>query len=83
MPSDDINKRSSSTKISPFREYIDAKLGFRNHWYPTLFSDELAEGEFKPFPLLGDRLLLARVDGKVYAVRDRCLHHGVAFSQEG
>ena len=65
-----------------YRGYIEAKLGFRNHWYPTLFSDELAEGEFKAHHLLGDRLLLARVDGKVHAVRDRCLHRGVPFSRK-
>ena len=46
-----------------YPEYVEAKMGFRNHWYPTLFSAELAEGAFKPFPILGDRLFLARVDG--------------------
>ena len=69
-------------KCRQYRGYIEAKLGFRNHWYPTLFSDELAEGEFKAHHLLGDRLLLARVDGKVHAVRDRCLHRGVPFSRK-
>ncbi len=63
-------------KCQQYSAYVEAKLGFRNHWYPTLFSDELAEGEFRSHPLLGDRLLLSRVDGKVLAVRDRCLHHG-------
>lgn len=69
-------------KCSLYPEYIEAKLGFRNHWYPTLFSDELAEGEFKPHRLLGDQLLLTRVDGRVYAVRDRCLHRCVPFSRK-
>lgn len=69
-------------KCQQYPGYIEAKLGFRNHWYPTLFSEELEEGEFKAHPLLGDRLLLSRVNGIVYAVRDRCLHRGVAFSRK-
>jgi carbazole 1,9a-dioxygenase terminal dioxygenase component len=69
-------------KCSLYPGYIEAKLGFRNHWYPTLLSDELKEGEFKTHPLLGDRLLLTRSDGKVHAVRDRCLHRGVPFSRK-
>jgi carbazole 1,9a-dioxygenase terminal dioxygenase component len=69
-------------KSSGYPEYIEAKLGFRNHWYPTLFSHELAEGEFMAHRLLSDRILLARVDGRVYAVRDRCLHRGVPFSRK-
>jgi len=69
-------------KCSLYPDYVEAKLGFRNHWYPTLFSHELAEGEFKTHEILGDRLLLSRVDGKVFAVRDRCAHRGVAFSHK-
>lgn len=69
-------------KCSQYPEYIEAKLGFRNHWYPTLLSEELPEGEFRAHPLLGDRLLLTRVDGRVHAVRDRCLHRGVPFSRK-
>jgi carbazole 1,9a-dioxygenase terminal dioxygenase component len=69
-------------KCSLYPGYVEAKLGFKNHWYPTLFSDELTEGEFKAFEILGDRILLNRVDDKVYAVRDRCLHRGVPFSKK-
>ena len=69
-------------KCSLYPDYVEAKLGFRNHWYPTLFSNELAESEFLSHEILGERLLLIRVDGKVFAVRDRCLHHGVRFSRK-
>ncbi len=69
-------------KCSLYPNYVEAKLGFRNHWYPTLLSEELAEGEFKAHEILGDRLLLTRVDGEVFAVRDRCLHRGVPFSRK-
>ncbi len=82
MPAEIGTTSSPPGKTSPYPQYVEARLGFRNHWYPTLFSDELGEGEFKAFPILGDRLLLARVDGRVHAVRDRCLHHGVAFSRK-
>jgi carbazole 1,9a-dioxygenase terminal dioxygenase component len=67
-------------RVKGWRGYVEAKLGFRNHWYPSLFSADLAEGEVKPYKLLGEKLLLKRIDGKVYAMKDRCLHRGVNFS---
>lgn len=82
MPDDEQVDPEVLGRCANYPQYIEAKLGFRNHWYPTLFSDELKEGEFKAHPLLGDKLLLARVDGQVFAVRDRCLHRGVAFSKK-
>ena len=67
-------------KVKGWRAYVEAKLGFRNHWYPTLLSSEVSEGAPVTFKLCGEKLLLNRVDGKVYCVRDRCLHRGVNFS---
>jgi carbazole 1,9a-dioxygenase len=64
------------------REYVAAKLGFRNHWYPALFGNELIEGQVKPVELLGEKILLKRIDGKVYGIRDRCLHRGVQLSRK-
>jgi len=64
------------------REYVAAKYGFRNHWYPALFSDEIGEGEVKPVQLLGEALVLRRIDGKVFGVRDQCLHRGVPLSRK-
>ena len=32
--------------------------------------------------LLGENILLKRIDGKVYAIRDRCLHRGVQLSRK-
>ena len=69
-------------KCSLYPGYVEAKLGFRNHWYPSLFSHELGEGEFRAHEILGDRLLLSRVDGQVFAIRDRCPHRGVPFSKK-
>ena len=64
----------------PWKTYLNAELGFRNHWYPAFFSPELAEGECRGEEMLGERVLFKRIDGVVYAVEDRCLHRGVSFS---
>jgi len=75
----------------PWQVYVDAVLGFRNHWYPAFFSHELAEADVsgpagepveqtKVVTLLGERILFRRIDGNVYGVQDWCLHRGVAFS---
>src|SRR5882757_36852 len=75
----------------PWQEYVDATLGFRNHWYPAFFSSELGEADvsdehgdevksFKVATLLGERILFRRIDGEIHAVQDWCLHRGVPFS---
>lgn len=68
--------------IGDWKAYVEAKLGFRNHWYPIRFSKELSEGQIEVVELLGEKLLLKRIDGKVYAMRDRCLHRGVPLSRK-
>ncbi|MBZ6377162.1 carbazole dioxygenase [Pacificimonas flava] len=68
--------------VGDWKGYVEAKLGFRNHWYPVRFSKELDEGELQVIELLGERLLLKRIEGKVYAMRDRCLHRGVPLSRK-
>ena len=35
---------ADSLSRRPWRAYFEASLGFRNHWYPALFSRQLAEG---------------------------------------
>ena len=35
---------------------------------------ELAEGAFKPVQVNGKRLLICRVEGKLYAIDDTCTH---------
>lgn len=75
----------------PWHEYVDAKLGFRNHWYPAFFSHELGEADVSPPSgepvamqrtevVLGERIFFRRIVGRIYAVQDRCLHKGVPFS---
>jgi len=65
-------------RIRGWRGYAEAKLGFRNHWYPTLNSSEVAEGKPVPFELAGEKLLINRIDGKLYCIKDQCLHRGVS-----
>lgn len=62
--------------------FIKAKLGFRNHWYPVMFAGEVEEGKPVKTTLCGENLLLNRVDGKVYVLQDKCLHRGVALSKK-
>ena len=67
------------TETIPGR-YEDAALGFRNHWYPAMLSDEIIEEQLVPLTLLGENLLFKRIDGVVYAIADQCIHRGFRFS---
>lgn len=69
-------------KVSVGREYVEAKFGFRNHWYPALFSNEIGEGEVVPIELLGEKIILRRIDGKLFGLRDFCVHRGVQLSKK-
>ena len=66
-------------KTSAWPRYEDAALGFRNYWYPAMASWRLGS---KPvsLPILGERLLLIRHEGRCYALEDRCAHRGVPLS---
>ena len=66
---------------SRWKAYRDAELGFRNHWYPAMYSKELLEDEPVGVTLLAENVLLTRVNGVVMGVRDRCAHRGVRFSE--
>jgi len=68
------------SKVKSFSGYVEAKLGFRNHWYPVGFTADFAEGEPEKRKILGLDLLFKRIDGKVFAIRDRCVHRGVPLS---
>jgi phenylpropionate dioxygenase-like ring-hydroxylating dioxygenase large terminal subunit len=73
----------SSSAISASRQYapyVEADWGFKNTWYPALFSHELAENGVKGVTMAGHDIVLRRSRGKVYALRDRCAHRGVKMS---
>ena len=61
--------------------YRDAVLGFRNHWYPAMRSLDLGEDEFKTVTVLGEDILFKRIDGRVFAIRNACIHRGYRCSE--
>ena len=65
---------------SQYQPYKDAEWGFINHWYPALFTEELGEDEVEGIQICGVQIVLRRVDGKVYALKDQCIHRGVRLS---
>lgn len=67
-------------RTKPWDAYIQARLGFRNHWYPARLSSEVAEGSPVSVKLLGEKILINRVNGQTFAIKDRCLHRGVTLS---
>ena len=73
--------RVNDTKLqSQYQPYKDAAWGFINHWYPALFSKELGEDAVQGVKICGVPILLRRVDGKVHALKDQCIHRGVRLS---
>lgn len=60
--------------------YTQARNGLRNYWYPAMFSHEIEEGDFRTRRMLGENILFNRVEGKVLAVQDLCVHHMVRLS---
>jgi phenylpropionate dioxygenase-like ring-hydroxylating dioxygenase large terminal subunit len=66
---------------SNYPAYDSADVGFRNYWYPVMFARTLGRGP-RPAMVLGEELCFMRdVDGKVYAVSDRCPHRGIPLSE--
>jgi nitrite reductase/ring-hydroxylating ferredoxin subunit len=59
--------------------YDAAALGLRNYWYPVLFSRQLRRRP-RAVRLCGERLVLVRDGGRVYALHNRCPHRGVPLS---
>jgi nitrite reductase/ring-hydroxylating ferredoxin subunit len=65
-----------------YQPYKDAAWGFINHWYPALFSSELPEDAVEGIQICGIPIVLRRSKGKVYALKDQCVHRGVRLSQK-
>lgn len=75
------DKRTNDAKTqSQYQPYKDAEWGFINHWYPALFSEELKDGNVEGIQICGVQIVLRRVKGKIYALKDRCIHRGVRLS---
>jgi nitrite reductase/ring-hydroxylating ferredoxin subunit len=59
--------------------YEAAAAGFPNYWYPVMWSRDLRRTPTQ-VTLLGNRIMLHRSGGTVYALHDRCPHRGVPLS---
>ena len=77
-----LSTRKYSSAFRSGVNYLAAKLGFRNHWYPVKFSRDIGEGQVIEATLCGEDILLKRIDGKAYAMRNRCIHRGVKLSRK-
>ena len=75
---DTLPAKGETAPRRPWRAYFEADLGFRNHWYPALFSGSSLKASRGQ--AIRRAMLFKRIDGKVYGVEDRCLHRGVPFS---
>ena len=64
---------------SAWPAYADSEDGIRNYWYPVMWSRKLGRRP-KAITLLGERIMLKREAGTVYALNDRCPHRGVPLS---
>ena len=65
---------------SQYQPYKDAAWGFINHWYPALFSHEMPEDHVQGIQICGIPIVLRRVDGRIHALKDQCVHRGVRLS---
>jgi phenylpropionate dioxygenase-like ring-hydroxylating dioxygenase large terminal subunit len=59
--------------------YQASELGLRNFWYPVVWSSEVRARPVG-IQLLGERVVLCRDGGRVYALEDRCPHRGTPLS---
>jgi phenylpropionate dioxygenase-like ring-hydroxylating dioxygenase large terminal subunit len=79
-PQDRTSKAARAAAARQYQPYLEAGWGFKNSWYPVLFTGELKEGEVKGVTVASHEIALRRVRGQVYALRDRCVHRGVRMS---
>src|SRR5438270_558645 len=63
-----------------WQRYDEAKLGFRNYWYPALISRSLGSKKPASVMVAGEKVVLVRDRGKVYGLSDRCPHRGIPLS---
>ncbi|MFW6033552.1 MAG: Rieske 2Fe-2S domain-containing protein [bacterium] len=65
---------------STWPHYDAAKLGFRGYWYPVMWSSQVT-AKPQQLRICGDRIMVMRDAGTVYALHDRCPHRGVPLSE--
>ena len=59
--------------------YQAARSGFRGYWYPVCFANQVTSKP-KQVTLLGEKIVIIRDQGQVFALNDRCPHRGVPLS---
>jgi len=79
-PAIDATARKPIAPNRLYAPYLEASWGFKNAWYPALFSTEIADNEVKGVTIAGHDILLRRVKAHVHAIQDRCAHRGVKMS---
>jgi len=77
---DKTTKAERVASARQYEPYLEAEWGFKNSWYPGLFTSELKDNEVKGVTIAGHEIALRRARGQVYAIRDRCAHRGVRMS---
>lgn len=74
------SRKNDARTQSQYQPYKDAAWGFVNHWYPALFSEELPEKHVEGIQICGKQIVLRRIKGKIFALKDQCVHRGVRLS---
>jgi len=78
---DPSDRRTNDARTQgQYQPYKDAAWGFINHWYPALFSEEIPEDHVEGIQICGKQIVLRRVNGKIFALKDQCIHRGVRLS---
>jgi len=76
----DTHLAASDTGVeSRWPRYQGARAGVPGYWYPTVEARRL-KGRPLPVTLLGEKIVLVRDGGSVWALNDRCPHRGVPLS---
>ncbi len=66
---------------APSRETIAGYYtGMRAFWHPVMRADDLPEGQPVGVELLGERIVLARLNGEIVAMEDLCRHFQARLS---
>jgi nitrite reductase/ring-hydroxylating ferredoxin subunit len=76
---EDLRSASRTDVGSSFPRYAAAVQGFSNYWYPVLLARDLGRRP-RAVTLCGERIVLVRDQGGVYALHNRCPHRGVPLS---
>lgn len=77
MPAFSSRQLASTPSLAVIEEYHQAMHPF---WHPVLLSADLGAGQLRSTELLGESLVLARLNGQVVALQDLCRHFQAQLS---